>query len=301
MAVTVPFEIMPKGYKLSGDTRSGIRATVPYLVSWADAFTFVNQVLVSPIAERVGLITWTIPLQFPVPFGGLTPAIYCQAFEIVPCGAGAALGTTGGLAPGEYFTHAIITLQFESVLAIQQLGDDPYNLQQLDPANPITMCEQSVELRPRMRSLKGRGYKYKTSGKPVPGDVAVPETEGILSLEFPRVPYLPWQLVAPYCGKVNQYPMLGAATGALLLEGMTTRIAPQPDGQLGQRVGLKFAVNLPGDPEAGGAGLVGTDWNMQPTGDGSGNWDYVVDQATGTVNPIGYADFRTIFAALEFP
>lgn len=298
--ITVPYEILAKGYRVSGDTRSGLKATVPYLVAWSDAITFVNEALVCPTAERIGLISWNAPLQFPVQFAGRTPAIYCQAFEIVPCGAGAAPGGNAGLSPGEFFTNAIVTLTFESILATQQTTDDPYSLAQLDPSNPITMCEQSVELRPRMRTVKGRGYKYQSSGKAVPGDVAVPETEAILSLEFPRVPYLPWLLVAPYVGKVNADVMLGCAKGALMLEGLTTRIAPQPDGSIGQRVGLKFSVNLPGDPQAGGSDAVGTDWNMQPTNDGSGSWDYVVDQATGSVNPIGYADFRQIFSQLSY-
>lgn len=298
--ITVSYEILPKGYKLSGNVRDGLHATVPCLLAWSDAITFVNEVLVCPSAERVGLIAWDTPLQFPVPFGGLTPAIYCQSFEIVPCGAGGAPGPNAGLAPGEFYTNAVVTLQFDSVFCIQQASDDPYNLNQLDPSNPITACTQSVELRPRMRSVKGRGYKFQSSGKPVPGDMAVPETEGILTLDFPRVPYLPWTLVAPFMGKVNAAPMLGAATGALLLDGMSTRVAPQPDGTIGQQVQLKFAVNLPGDPSAGGYGAVGTDWNMQPTNDGSGGWDYVVDQSSGSVTPIGYADFRTIFASLSF-
>jgi hypothetical protein len=298
--VTVPFEFMARGYRISGDTRSGLRATVPYLVAWSDAFTFVNQVLVSPAAERIGLIAWNAPLQFPVPFGGLTPALYVQAFRIEPAGAGNAPGPTGGLAPGEYYTDAIVTLEFESVTYINQASDDPSGLNQLDPANPITACEQSVKLRPRLRATKGRGYMFKSSGKPVPGDMPVPETEAILVLKFPRVPYLPWQLVAPYCGKVNSEAMLGVAAGALMLEGLDTEVRPQPDGSLGQAVVLEFSVNLPADPGAGGAGAVGTDWNKQPTNDGSGSWDYVVDQATGSVNPIGYADFRQIFASLSF-
>lgn len=303
--ITVPYGIIPRGYRLSGDVRSGLKATVPCLVAWSNAITFVNQVLVAPSAERIGLISWNAPLQFPIAFGSRTPAMYVQAFDIVPTGVEPGITpqtswANSGLGPGEFFSDAIVTLQFESVTYINQASDDPQNLNQLDPENPITACEQSVKLRPRMRSVKGRGYKYKTSGKPVPGDVAIPETEAILVLKFPRVPYLPWQQVAPYCGKVNTDPMLGCGAGALMLEGMDTEIRPQPDGSLGQCLVLEFSVNLPGDPDAGSYGAVGTDWNMQPVGDGSGGWDYVVDQATGSVTPIGYADFRQIFASLSF-
>ncbi len=301
--ITVPYQIVPHDYEIEGDVRSGLRATVTCKLAWSDAITFVNEVLVAPQAERVGLITWNAPLQFPsigLTGANSTPPIYCQGFRIRPQGAGNAgtITPNGGLAPGEFFDTAFVTLRFESVTYINQTGDDPGFLNQLDPENPITACEQSVKLRGKMRSTKGRGYVYKTSGKPVLGDFAVPETEAILVLKFPRVPYLPWQLVAPYVGKANSQPMLGCATGALLLEGLDTDVTPGTNGTLQQKAVLEFAVNLPGSPQAGGYGAVGTDWNMQPINDGSGDWDYVVAASNTSITPLGYADFRNIFNSL---
>lgn len=298
--ITVPYWIVPHDYELEGDVRSGLRATVTVKLAWSDAITFVNQVLVAPSAERLGLITWNAPLQFP-PIGltgvNRTPPIYCQGFRIKPMGAGNAenLGTNAGLAPGEFFDTAFVTLRFESVSYINQAGDDPFNLNQLDPANPITACEQSVKLRGKMRTTKSKGWIYKTSGKSVNGDFAVPETEAVLVLKFPRIPYLPWQLVAPYIGKCNSNAMLGVGEGALLLEGLDTDVTPATDGSIAQKAVLEFAVNLPACPQSGGQGAVGTDWNMQPTGDGTGNWDLVVAASNTSVGAIGYADFRTIF------
>jgi hypothetical protein len=305
-AITVPYGIATSGYRLQGNVRSGLKATVPIRLNWSDAITFVNQVLVAPHAEVIGLITWNVPLQFPIIFGnGRAPAMYCQSFDIQPYGVeqDIAPGTgwpNSGLGPGEFYTQALVTLEFESITYIQQASDDPNGLNQLDPSNPITACEQSVKLRSKMRTVKGRGYKFRSSGKPVPGDMAMPETEAVLVLKFPRVPYLPWTLVAPYMGKLNAAPMLGATTGALILDGMDTELRPQPDGSMGQAVVLEFVCNLPGDPQAGTSGAVGTDWNMQPTGDGTGAWDFVVDQSSGSVTPIGYADFRDIFNYLQF-
>ena len=309
MAITVNYSIMPKGYRLSGDVRSGIKATVPCLLNWSDALTFVNEVLVAPSAVRYGLITWNAPLQFPaIGFGatGKQPPIYCQGFDIQPLGApppnsGYVLGPTAGLEPGDYFTKAVVTLQFESITYTQQSSDDPYNLNQLDPENPITACEQSVEMSGKVRSTKGKGWVYKTSGNPVPGDFPVPETEALLVLDFPRIPYLPWYWVAPYMGKANSYAMLGAAVGALILDGMTTRARPGTDGTMQQNVVLKFACNLPGGAAAGDSdGSVGTDWNMQPLNDGSGDWDYVVAKSNSSITPIQYADFRQIFNSISF-
>lgn len=301
--ITVPYEIVPNDYEIEGDVRSGLRAVVTYKLAWSDAITFVNQVLVAPSAERLGLITWNAPLQFPaIGLTGvnLTPPIYCQRFRVRPHGAGNASSITpsGGLAPGEYYDTAFVTLTFETCPYINQTGDDPGFLNQLDPANPITACVQSVKLRGKMRSVKGRGYIYKSSGNPVSGDFAIPETEAMLSLRFPRIPYLPWQLVAPYIGKANSAPMLGVGPGALLLEGLDTEVTPATNGTLAQQAVLEFTVNLPGSPQAGGAGAVGVDWNMQPLNDGSGNWDYVVAASNTSVTPIGYADFRDIFNSL---
>ena len=297
--ITVPYKILADGYRISGDVRSGLKATVRYFVSWSNALTFVNEVLVSPAATVVGLVSWNAPYQFPVQFGGLAPSLYVQAFDIQPCGASATPVPTGGLAPGEYYTFAIVTLQFESVLAIQQASDDPNNLNQLDPENPITACEQSVKLGGKMTTVKGRGYKYQTSGNPIPGDMAVPSTEARLILKFPRIPYLPWEFVAPYIGKVNQDVTLGCAKGALLLDGMDTDVTPSVNGTIQQKLVLEFAVNLPADPGGGGAGAVGTDWNSVPLNDGTGGWDLAVS-TTGGVPPIGYVDFRTIFNYIQF-
>lgn len=300
--ITVPYRIMPKGYQLEGDVRSGLKATVPVLLAWSDAFTFLNEVLVSPSAIRAGLVSWNAPLQFPVPFGGRTPALYVQGFSCLPCGASGIPvpeGGNAGLAPGEFYTNAIVTLRFESITSVQQAGDDPNGLNQLDPENPITACEQSVKLGGKMTTVKGRGYQYKTSGKPIPGDMAVPSTEAKLILKFPRIPYLPWQLVAPFVGKVNQAVIFGTAVGALLLDGMDTDVTPQPDGSIQQKLVLEFSVNLPADPGAGGSGAVGTDWNSVALNDGSGGWDLAVS-ASGGVPAIGYVDFRQIFNAISF-
>lgn len=306
--ITVPYEFMPKEpYEITGDTRSGLKATCSFLLAWADAIIFVNEVLVAPAAVRYGLITWNTPLQFPVAIGNnLTPAIYVQAFRIRPMGApipsaNYVPGPVPGLTPGDFYTRAIVTLSFETVTYINQSSDDPYNLNQLDPTNPITACEQSVEMRAKMRSTKGKGWAYKTSGKPVPGDFPVPETEAVLVLDFPRIPYLPWFYVAPYMGAVNMYPMLGAATGALILDGMGTKTSPQPDGSIQQNARLTFCCNLPGGAAAGTSpGGAGTDWNMQPLDDGSGNWDYIVAKNNTSVTPIRYADFRQIFNSISF-
>ena len=299
MSITVPYKILAKGYEITGDARSGLKATVPYFVAWSDALTFAAEILTAPSASVIGPVTWFPPYQFPVQIAGATRPLYAQRFAITPVGASDTAVPTRGLAPGEFFTNAIVTVEFESPPYIQQSGDDPYNLNQLDPGNPITACEQSVHIGGRMQAVKGRGYKYETSGKPVPGDLAIPVAEAKLRLRFPRIPYLPWSLVAPYINKVNSSALLQANTGALLLEGMDTDVTPGSDGSLQQALVLEFAVNLVGfvDPTTT---PVGTDWNKMPTNDGSGDWDRVVSSSNSSNYLFGYADFTQIFTKITF-
>lgn len=293
---------MPEGYEISGDVRSGIHAVVPYFVAWNDAITLVNEVLDAPSAIRIGGIAWNAPYQFPVNFGGRTPPIYVQSWKIEPRGAnGLPLGPTSGLAPGDFFTHAIVTLQFDSVLATQQLGDDPGNLNQLDPENPITACEQSVKINGKVVTRKGSAFIYDPAfspilweSKPVPGDIPVIQNEVKLVCKFPRVPYLPWQLIQPYVSKVNKTAILNCATESLLLEGFGSEPTPMTDGSMGQKLVLEFAFN----PDPSGMNLQGMSWNNFPVPDGAGY--YPVISKTGSNKIYTPIDFSAIFTGLEF-
>ncbi len=179
---------MPKGFEISGDIRTGYHATVPYLLAWGDAMQFTDDVVAKPTAVTQGPITWRLPLQFP----GFAAKCRCSGFRVTPCGADGSLPlTNGGLAPGEFFTHAIVILQFDTPPLIQATEDDPQGQQQLDPSNPITMCEQSIKMSGKMVTRKGSKYRYVDDFTPVDGDFARPHTETKLVLKFPQVPYLP--------------------------------------------------------------------------------------------------------------
>jgi hypothetical protein len=290
MAITVDYKILAKGYEISGDVRSGYHATVPYLVAWSDAFTFADEVLGAAQARSVGAITWRLPYRFPVAAANL----YAQRFRIQPVGANGEIATLpyGGLAPGEYFTHAMITVEFGTPEEVQQQSqDDPQALHQLDPNNPITMCEQSVRAGAKTETRKAGSYIYDDDSKPVTGDFGVPISETKLVLKFPRVPFLPWQLVRPYINKVNSVEMLGVGVEELLLEDMDTVVQPGPDG-LQQMLQLTFAVSL--------APLV--TWNHLPKPDGTNIKVRVkADAGVGTPRRIyALADFRDIFNAISY-
>jgi hypothetical protein len=216
--ITVPFKILYKGYEFSGDIRSGYHATVPYFVAWDDAFTFIDEVMFSATATVVGPFTVNLPLKFPT-----GAPLYANAFRIQPCGSdGSVAGPNDGLRPGEFYTHAIITVQFDTPNLSWSAADDPTGLQQLDPANPITICEQAVKINANYETRPGSNYRYDSDSKAVNKEFAVLVPQTSLTLTFPKIPYMPWSLIKPYIGTINNSAVLNCAAETLLLLGMNT-------------------------------------------------------------------------------
>lgn len=287
---TVDFKILSRGYKVSGDVKSGYKATVPYLVLWKDAFTFVDDIFggAASSVTIVGPIQWNMPYRFPA--SNLN--IYAQSFVMEPCGADGSTTITNvarGLAPGEYFTHALITVDFLTPPEIQSLSQDPGNLNQLDPSNPLTMCEQSIQIATKtIQGFQGQ-FLYSSTGKAVPRDFGFLTTEAKLVLTFPRVPYLPWKFLQPYMNTVNLSQIFFCAKGTLLLTGMDTKISPNK-GQLSQQVQLHFNYSP-----------FGVDWNIVPLSTGGFDYVYRSGGSNDDTNRVyQYKDFSEIFKGIAF-
>lgn len=249
---SVNFKVLARGYKITGDVKNGYKATVPYITLWKDAFTFVDDIFggIAQTVAIVGPIQWYMPYKFPA--SNLN--IFAQSFSMEPCGADGdpATGTYKGLKPGEFFTHALITVEFITPPEIQNSGQDPGNLNQLDPNNPLTMCEQNIQMSSKMTQGQAGMFLFSSNDNPLNRDFGRMWPECKLVLTFPRVPYLPWKLLQPYVGTVNERLILNCAMGTLLLEGMDTKVSPNK-GQLAQQVQLHFQYRAFGD------------WNSQPS------------------------------------
>jgi hypothetical protein len=298
MALPTGYKIMAKGYEIAGDVRTGMSATVPFIMPWSLAFTFISELLPAPYAPSASSITWQPPYQLPISLTGRpTPPLYCQSYRCIPCGYDGTPATESGLVPGDFFSTALVTADFATPPMIQQMGDDPSNLNQLDPDNPITACEQQVSITSKIVTQKGTGYSYTGgafAGKLVLGEIGLVQPEVKLVLKFPRIPMLPWKLIQPYIGKVNYTNILGCVDGSLLLEGIITVVTPGTDGSLQQNLGLSFAFN----PDPTGTSSMGMDWNTFPCPDGT----YALIEAVGGDNPTpySYANFANIFTAIQF-
>lgn len=277
-------QMLVDGYEVTGDLQSGYVGTVPYLLDWINAFNFIDKVMGSTNSTSIGFVTLKLPHQFP---GSQTARMYASAFKCNPCGAnGQPLGPGFGTRPGEFFTKAKVTITYKTPPYMQQPSDDPNNFNQLDPANPLTLCEQSIKLSGKMRTRKGSGYVY-SDNKSVVGDVGVPEREAKLVLKFPRIPWIPWSLQFPYIGSVNSQAMLLCPPGTLLFEGGETQFTETTQGLQGQQWVCEFAC----DPNG---------WNKLPRPD-TGVFDDVyqkgqVGNANARIFPV--KDLRALFLAI---
>ena len=282
---TVPFKIMPDGYKVTGDMATGYTATVKYFMEWQYAFTFVDQIFARATVSAPGSpIQYHMPYRFPPAVSNL----YANKFTLTPCGAsGAPITSYGGLAPGEYFTHATVDVVFETLPYGQNSFDDPTGAQQLDPTNPLTMCEQSVKIVSKSETRKAGSFYYATTGKPVPTDFSIVTHECKLVLSFPNVPYLPWHLVKPFVGSINDLPILDCGRGTLLLEGMDTKVVQTNQG-ITQQVQLEFSENPFGD------------WNKLPDLTGVPVLVYRAGTNSDANRIYQYMDFHQIFWSLTF-
>lgn len=288
-AVTYGAKVLAKGFKMTGDVRSGLKVTVPYLVAWPNVYNFVNAVITPIYSTRVGLITYTLPYRLPTSIAA-TPC-YAQTFDVAACGVdgGPVSAPTYGLSGTEsFFRHAIVTVGFEQIPFTWDATDDPNGQAQLDPSNPITLCEQSVKFSGKMVTRKGINFVYASDTTPVVGDVAVPTMEAELVLKFPHVPYLPWQMLAPYVNKVNSTALLNCPAETLLLEAPDTTAKAVLNGTITaieQAVTLKFLYNPDG-------------WNKLPRADGTLDTIHLAGDSTRGI--FQATDFRTIFAQLSF-
>ncbi len=276
MAITVEHKVLADGYRIRGGRDEPLRATVPYLVAWRDAFAFYAQVLgqTSGSVAVPSAIVRTTGHQFPA-----APSLYAATAEIEPCGVdGGAPSSVAykGTAPGEFFSHAKIVVEY-SAPSYDQGAPDP--MRQLDPDNPITYCEQEVESKARFDTERASGWEF-GANDPVPGDFARLTIESRLVLTFPRVPFLPWKYARPYIGRINSVVMFDCEVGTLLLEELRIKQNETNQGLAGTSTQLVFAQQE-------------HDWNKLRKKDGS--LALVRNKADTSKRPFEYKDFRYLF------
>jgi hypothetical protein len=205
----------------SGGTLS---ATATFEVNWTDREAFVNQALGLPTASSgwpLPQVPWDCPFQ---PNSGLLAA----SFRFKPHSLRSSISGADNTVSG-HFEKAWVTIGFERP---KYDFDVPTPQNQIDPLNPILFCEMSIETRGTSLVVPGYSLEY-ISG---PADAVPTEPfvafidEADYVLNFPFVPYIPWNYLEPYHEKVNDRTLFGRKPGTIKFNGASLRQETFVDG-----------------------------------------------------------------------
>lgn len=239
-APTVPWELCLNPAPRYYTTDKGVEASASFIINWADAETFYDEVLGTRTGTVTNGVATTLPWAFPP-----APRIYCQSCDISPItiAGSPGPGANSGLGAGEFFDKAKANLVF----GVHKLGDtvnpdedDPDGQMQFDPANPITYCYQDMDWSCYSEQLEHGSYVWE--GEPnITGFRLTKKTSvATLILRFPLVPFLPAGRIREYMDCVNTHTALGCLPGTLLFEGAATSLQLTSVGRRAKSVTLKF-------------------------------------------------------------
>jgi len=231
----------------SGGTLS---ASALFEVAWADREAFVNQALGLTSGSSgwpVPEIPWDCPFQ---PNSGLL----ANSFRFVPHSVKSTVASGDNTVAG-HFDKAHVQIGFERP-KYDYSTPTPQN--QIDVANPILFCEQRIDY--VGRTLVNKGFKYEYIGAPtgvVPaGDFASIDVNAVITLTFPFVPYIPWNLIEPYIRGSNDRTIFGKPAGTVALLGAEMRNETMSNGTNKTSCALRFEYRSIG-------------WNTQLATDGN--------------------------------
>ena len=231
----------------SGGTLS---ASAVFEVAWSDRETFINEALGLTTGSSgwpTPQVPWDCPFQ---PNSGLL----ASSFSCEPHTVKDSVSPSDNTVEGHY-ENAHIQIGFERPRYDFQT---PTVQNQIDVANPILFCEQSIEY--SGRTVVREGYKLEYVGAPasiVPvGPVFQVEVQSDIVLSFPFVPYIPWGYLEPYIGKSNDSTLFGKPAETIAFLGASLRQETMSDGTNKTSCVLRMSYNSTG-------------WNKQLATDGS--------------------------------
>jgi hypothetical protein len=246
---TVSYRILFDPLPSFSGSGGSLNASATFEVLWTDREAFINQALGLTTGSSgwpVPQIPWDCPFQ---PNSGLLASSFSCVPHTVQDGISASDNTVAG-----HFLYAHVQIGFERP---RYDFDTPTAQNQIDIANPILFCEQSIEY--SGRTLVRDGYKLEYSGAPsgtVPvGPVFQIEVQSDIVLNFPFVPYIPWNYLEPYIGKSNNATLFGKPAETIAFLGASLRQETMSDGTNKTSCALRMSYNSTG-------------WNKQLATDG---------------------------------
>ena len=266
----VLFDPMPE-YSGQGGSLS---ATATFEVPWMFRGQFINEALGRPTATTGWPIPQT-PWEYPFEPG---IGLLASSFRCVPHTVQDSISFGDNTLDG-HFTYAHVTIGFQTP---QYDWDIAAPTRQIDRANPILFCEQSVDSQARVIPIEG--YQLQYVGAPanvVPvGPKFFIETQADILLNFPYVPYIPWDYLDPYIGKSNSVKLFNRDPETIVLLGASMRNETFNDGTSKCSCVLRLGYNSTG-------------WNKQLGTDG--NFYDVVLKGSGE-KPYKTADLAAIWS-----
>jgi hypothetical protein len=248
---SVPYRILFDPLPTFSGSGGTLSASATFEVLWTDREAFINQALGLTTGSSgwpVPEVPWDCPFQ---PNSGLLAA----SFTCEPHTVKDSISSTDNTVEG-HFLYAHVQIGFERPRYDFQGGGTPQN--QIDVSNPILFCEQSIEF--TGRTIVREGYKLQYVGAPT-GTVPVGpafqiEIQSDIVLNFPFVPYIPWNYLEPYIGKSNNATLFGKPPETIAFLGASLRQETMSDGTNKTSCVLRMSYNSTG-------------WNKQLATDGN--------------------------------
>jgi hypothetical protein len=224
------------------DFYKGIDAQGPYYTcsflfnNWADSDTVPNQMMgkTTLTGGTGGTITRVTPMPHP-----LSPNLWCQEANVEGVGAPVLASTGFPYYAAGFQVHAKFRVSLPQ--GVIDPATDPYGAQQIDPANPILWCSQSLDFDEELVTMTNSQAKWQSDTSTATG-VPVVMRIGltVMDLTFHRVPYLPVAAIRSLRGNCNSAVVLGGAVGCVLFKGARTSAEESSDGTVVQSVQYRF-------------------------------------------------------------
>lgn len=227
----------------------GLNAVVRYRMAWADAFTFVNEVL--------GILDGS-PWVWPA-----SPNMRAYDAQIEPIGIvgdvkSQAKPISYGSSPGEYYEFALVSVTFGSQSVLATMPYDSTTAvppsSQFDQDNPVEMSSYQVTYGTEMIRVPGGSLAWSASNanggaQTVPATVRPPDAGSSyyrvptfdLNMTLHNCLFVDYSIVRDKIGKVNsQVLFTNCNRETLLLNGLSTSRREMSDGTLILDVTLNY-------------------------------------------------------------
>jgi hypothetical protein len=241
---SVPYRFLFDPLPTFSGSGGSLSASATFEVLWTDREAFINQAL----GLTTGSSGWPMPqIPWDCPFQP-NSGLLASSFSCVPHTVKDSISASDNTVAG-HFLYAHVQIGFERP---KYDYSTPTVQNQIDVSNPILFCEQSIEF--TGRTLVREGYKLEYVGAPsgvVPvGPAFLTEVQSDIVLNFPFVPYIPWNYLEPFIGKTNDRVLFGKDPETIAFHGASLRQETMSDGTNKTSCVLRMSYN--------GAG-----WNTQ--------------------------------------